>query len=87
MKYVWLPRIGQEQMFDMENDPYECINLAGEPEHQEALLLWRARMVAVLEVRNAGLTEGDQLVCQADKPFLVSPNYRERMDGVECFLK
>ncbi|WP_213585584.1 arylsulfatase [Paenibacillus sp. J2TS4] len=87
MKYVWLPRIGQEQMFDLESDPYERVNLAGEPEHQEALLLWRARMVAVLEVRNAGLTEGDQLVCQADKPFLVSPNYRERMDGVECFLK
>ncbi|MEF3304571.1 arylsulfatase [Paenibacillus sp. GYB003] len=79
-KYVWLPRIDEEQLFDLAADPYECANLAGVPEHRERLLQWRSRMVAALGPRNAGLTEGDRLIGQAGKPFLVSPNYKERMD-------
>lgn len=82
MKYIWFPRIGEEQLFDLTHDPYECVNLADLGENREELLIWRSRMVAVLDPRNAGLTEGDQLVCQAGKPYLVSPKYQERMDGI-----
>lgn len=34
--------------------------------------------VQVLEPRNAGLTEGSRLVCQAGQPPLVSPHYKLR---------
>ncbi|MBP1963346.1 arylsulfatase [Paenibacillus aceris] len=81
MKYIWLPRAEEEQLFHLGSDPYECIDLARMPEHREELLKWRARMVKVLEQRNAGLTEGEQLVSLSGKPFLVSPKYEERIRG------
>jgi len=84
-KYIWLPRSNEEQLFDLTADPYECVNLAGLPEHQELLEQWRSRLIAILEQRNAGLTDGDHLVGQAGKPYLMSPKYKERIDGVELF--
>lgn len=85
MKYVWLPRADEEQLFQLTEDPYECRNLAGLPEYEGTLREWRARLIAELEPRNAGLTEGDRLVCQAGKPYLVSPKYQERMNGLDFF--
>lgn len=29
-KYLWFPRTGEEQLFDLENDPRECHDLSGE---------------------------------------------------------
>lgn len=36
-------------------------------------------MVQKLELRNAGLTDGETLADQAGKPPLISPKYEERM--------
>lgn len=85
MKYIWLPRLGVEQLFDLTADPYECETLVDRPDYAEQLQTWRSRLVAVLESRGAGLTDGDRLVCQAGKPFHISPKYKERMDGIELF--
>lgn len=79
MKYIWFPRTGTEQLFNLEDDPYECVNLADKKDNKGQLMLWRARLIETLKPRNAGLTDGDKLVCQAGKPYLVSPQYNERI--------
>lgn len=84
MKYIWFPRQDREQLFDLARDPSECCNLSQERGAQSALKLWRERLIAELAPRGAGLTDGDRLVCQAGKPYTVSPHYRARVDSIEC---
>jgi arylsulfatase len=80
-KFIWYPRLGTEQLFDLQKDPGECEDLSANPEYQAELLSWRKRLVKELEPRNLGLTEGEGLVCQNGKPPLVSPNYMDRYNS------
>lgn len=77
-KYLWFPRTGSEQLFDLASDPYECHCLAADARHAATLAQWRERLVRILAARDAGLTEGDALVRQAGRPPLVSPAARNR---------
>lgn len=61
-KYIWFPRVNREMLFDLESDPYECHNLAGLPQEQDRLQLWRSRLVEELEVRPEGFTKDGKLV-------------------------
>ncbi|WP_238402934.1 arylsulfatase [Paenibacillus mesophilus] len=79
-KYIWFPRLGTEQLFRLSSDPGECTDLSVREEYASELQRWRRRLIAILESRGAGLTEGDRLVCQAGKSPHVSPKYKERMD-------
>lgn len=74
-KYIWFTQTNTEQLFHLENDPYELTDLAALPKHQEEVAKWRERLIKDLEPRNAGLVENGQLVCQAGKPTPVSPHY------------
>ena len=80
MKYIWFPRLGVEQLFDLVNDPGETRNLADDPDAAPILRSWRNRMIEELEPRGAGLTDGDRLVCQEGRPPVVSPHYAARME-------
>jgi arylsulfatase A-like enzyme len=77
-KYVWLPRVGAEQLFDLARDPGEIHDLAHDPAHQGDLQRWRAALVGILEKRDAGLTDDGRLVNQKGRPPLVSPHAAER---------
>lgn len=77
-KYIWFPRLGTEQLFDLRVDPGERHDLSASAEHADDLRVWRSRLVGVLAPRNAGLTDGGGLVCQRGKPPIVSPRYAER---------
>jgi arylsulfatase len=79
-KYIWFPRLGTEQLFDLERDPYECTDLATDPQHADDCRRWRQALVAELAPRDSGLTEGEQLVCQAGKPFVYSARAQERSE-------
>lgn len=79
-KYIWLARLGEEQLFDLDADAGECNDLAGKPEFEQELLSWRKRLIGVLEPRKAGLTDGGRLVCQAGKPRIVPPPFTDRME-------
>lgn len=81
IKYIWFPRLGAEQLFDLQADLSESIDLAPLPEWHDVLAVWRQRMVQRLASRDLGLTEGDQLVSQAGKPFIVSPYYKKRLEA------
>lgn len=79
-KYIWLPRLGTEQLFYIEDDKSEENDLAQDEAYQDVLLTWRKRLVNILEKRNCGLTQGDELICQKGKPYMVSPKYQERLE-------
>ncbi|NLA83334.1 MAG: arylsulfatase [Clostridiales bacterium] len=78
-KYIWFPRLGTEQLFDLTNDPGECHDLAQNKDYQDELLKWRSRLIKELEPRNLGLVDGGKLVCQKGKPPIVSPHYEKRI--------
>lgn len=61
-KYIWNPITGEEQLFNMTNDPLECIELSENAGHRETLELWRGRMVQELAPRNEGLSDGKKLI-------------------------
>ena len=82
-KYIWYPRTGREQLFNLMEDPYECKDLVDDDSYKEELLKWRLNLVRELEPRDLGLTNGDELVCQAGKGPIISPNYKERMEKVD----
>jgi choline-sulfatase len=74
-KYIWLPRIGVEQFFDLQADPGETRNLIDDPNCQDEIATWRQRLIDELKSRQCGWCEDGTLSCP-DAP-LVSP-YRDR---------
>jgi arylsulfatase A-like enzyme len=74
-KYVWLPRLGIEQFFDLEQDPGECDNLIGDVERDGEIARWRGYLIEELAARECGWVREGRLVTPPDEP-LVSP-YRE----------
>lgn len=75
-KFIWLPRLDQEQFFDLEDDPGELHNLINQPDHQDEIETWRARLVDELDRRNCGWVVDGRLHCPDEKP-LTSP-FRDR---------
>lgn len=61
-KYIWFSQTGEEQLFDLEHDPQERINLAGQQQHEELLDLWRGRLIGELRGREEGYTDGSRLI-------------------------
>ena len=61
---------GEEQFFNLEEDPHELKNLASDAE----LPVWRERMVAHLAPRGEAWVRGGRLQ-QRPKSQLYSPNY------------
>lgn len=82
-KYIWFPRVGKEQLFHLDGDPGECVNLSDRMEDREELLRWRRRLIGILKDRNDGSAEGNRLVQRSGPPVPVSPRYKERMRVVE----
>jgi len=79
-KFIWLPRLGMEQFFDLEDDPGECQDLAGIPSMKTEIDLWRGYLIKVLEERDCGWVKDGQLCCPQDVD-LVSPWKEQRYNG------
>ncbi len=60
-KYVWLPARGEEQFFDLQADPQEMHNRAGDADCQPAVQTWRQRLVAQLTGRPEGFVQDGKL--------------------------
>ncbi len=67
MKYIWRPKSGREQLFDLVADPHEENDLAARPEHAPALAQWRERLVQRLAGRPEGFSDGSRLI--AGRPY------------------
>lgn len=74
-KYIWFPRTGREQLFDLSVDPYECDEITD----VAALEPWRRRLVDILEPRKCGLVESGRLVRVPHDEPIVSPNAVHRV--------
>ena len=61
-KYVWWPARGEEQLFDLADDPQETRNLAGDASHADTLSRWRNRLIDELRNRPEGFVADDELV-------------------------
>ena len=72
-KYIFFSHDGNEQLFDLKEDPDETVNLADDPAHAELLAKWRARMVEHLKERGPMWVKGDKL--QTHKNVLHGKNF------------
>lgn len=59
-KYVWFSQTGRELLFDLEQDPSELHDLAGE--RPERVRLWRERLIQELAGREEGFVQDGVLV-------------------------
>jgi len=78
-KLVWLPRIGEQQFFDLEAGPGELRNLIADPARQQEIDRWRGYLVGELEKRECGWVRDGKLHCPEEA--LVSPYKEERYKG------
>ena len=61
-KYIWYTVTGEEQLFNLVDDPQECRNLAPGPSSESRLAFWRTRMIDELSGRPEGYTDGTTLI-------------------------
>ena len=66
-KFIWDPKDGSEQFFDLREDPNECRDLAHSPAHAERIELWRSRLIDELRDRPESFVQDDTLV--AGRPW------------------
>lgn len=67
-KYMWFRKGGPEFLFDLEKDPNELANLAGDEEKTRP---WRVRLIELLEARRDGAVEEGKL---QPTPFEATPD-------------
>lgn len=73
-KYVFHAFKATEQLFDLDRDPGETVDLARDPAHGETLAFWRERLVRHLEPRGAPWVVDGRLGRRRAK-VVVGPNY------------
>lgn len=71
-KFIWLPRIGREQFFDLEQDRGETCDLVDQPGRRDEVRRWRGYLVDELAGRESGWVKNGLPFCPGDEP-LVSP--------------
>jgi len=79
-KYIYHAHSGEEQLFDLDADPGELNDLAGDPNSGEQLRLWRCRMIQHLEPRGEKWVKNGALALRKEA-ILHSPNYPGNTGG------
>ncbi len=75
-KFIWFPRTGEEQYFDLEEDPDERHNRIADSARREEIDRWRQRLIGELGSRACGLVKDGRLVVRSEP--IVSP-WRDRV--------
>ncbi len=74
IKYIFHTLDGWEQLFDLEHDPQESMDLARDSSHGDLLRQWRARMIEVLAPRGDAYVRNGKLALRPNA-IPLSPNY------------
>lgn len=61
-KYIWFPTQGVEQLFDLENDPNELINLSDNISYENEKINLREKLIIELAHREEGFVKNQQLM-------------------------
>jgi len=62
-KFIWYTKSGEEQFFDLVNDPGECANRIADPACRERVQVWQDRLIAKLARRpQDGLSDGKRML-------------------------
>ena len=75
-KYIWFPRTGEDQFFDLQRDPGETRNLVSQERSQERISVWRNRLIRELAKRGERWTDGHQLHRLSGPAMGLGPNQR-----------
>ena len=70
-KYIWYSQTGQEQLFDLLDDPCECVDLARQAQNAQRVAPWRKRLVAQLKDRPEGFSDGKKLIAGRPHEYLI----------------
>ena len=73
-KYIYFATTGEEQLFDLENDPTEKYDLAKKKQFKNTLQQWRKRMIAHLAERGEPWVVNHDLGLRTEA-IRFSPNY------------
>jgi arylsulfatase A-like enzyme len=73
-KYIFHAHSGEEQLFDLTEDPHELNDLGNSSEHAQTLALWRGRMVDHLSERGEEWVSGGKLMLRK-KSMMIGPNF------------
>ena len=74
VKYIWFFRTGEEQLFNLVDDPHELHDLSADPASAKLLAEMREAMVAHLQERGEEWVKDGKLVVRTEN-LLYSPNY------------
>ena len=77
VKYIWFVHTGKEQLFDLDNDATESINLIDNKKYRKTLAEMRSAMIKHLEERGDEWVKDGQLATR-EKTQLYSPNYPKK---------
>ncbi len=73
-KYIYFTLTGRQQLFNLENDPYELTDLAEDPSFSLLVNTWRDHMIHHLSVRGEPwVLDGDLAIQEAS--IVYGPNY------------
>ena len=61
-KYIYFPKSGEEQLFDLIGDRQELHDLATDPSRAAELEIWRRVLVKLLAKRPDGFSDGEKLL-------------------------
>jgi len=73
-KYIYFTTTGQQQLFDLKNDPHELNDLAADGQQADLLRAWRRRMVAFLAERGEHWVKDGDLAIQT-RVMMHSPHF------------
>jgi arylsulfatase A-like enzyme len=76
-KYIFHAKDGEEQMFDLQKDPHELNDLAGDAEHAQELRRWRNRLIAHFEERGEPFLKSGKLGLRPEG-MMTSPLFPRR---------
>ena len=73
-KLIWYPTGNRFQLFDLEKDPNEMIDLSDDPAGTEALGRMKAILAAELYGTDEKWVKGGELVGEPDRDYVLGPN-------------
>ncbi len=83
-KYIWFSQTGEEQYFDLENDPHELTDRSKDEGYEERVSALRLRLIHELKGREEGYSDGQCLVVGKKTKSLSEPYFINEEGANEC---